>query len=526
MPHLSDQQAAYDRDSHSIVHSWNGIDAATLQFTSVAHAFGWDGPDYQHQVGTDYYENMLPFQPADGYREAGTAPYSLGGNNWAIGQVTGTLSRTLSFNAGGQAEARLTIASGSDRNSAISTLNSSRNTGFADQMSAVTTDWHGWLARTKLPATSNRRVVNVAKRSLITARLATDTESGAIVASANTQSPYGEDWIRDGAYINELLDMNGHRNMVTDHNRFYKRVQTTFTNLSLLRAPGNWPMNSYSSGVDGGPIPYEIDETGLGIWTLWRHYKYLGRWSGRAYLREVYPSIVLAADFLTDCEDHSNNLQCWAWEDDHVIPSQTLSGASAVYLGLKSAIRAARAMRDNSRRVASWRARLIRLRGAIDDLYDEENNAYRQSPSDPDASTVDYGTGGSFLWPVAFRPYSDSRMQGEADKVKAAMIGSLTSEQGSYEAKPLLGLAYAWSPLSSARKRMLNSVLRYMASRLTTETGLFGESWKRFNGRPLAGQAQPHVWEHALFYLAAVKINGSRPYTFGDGRSKLRRKSR
>ena len=308
--------------------------------------------------------------------------------------------------------------------------------------------------------------------------------------------------------------MNGHRNMVTDHNRFYKRVQTTFTNLSLLRAPGNWPMNSYSSGVDGGPIPYEIDETGLGIWTLWRHYKYLGRRSGRAYLREMYPSIILAANFLTRCEDRSNHLQCWAWEDDHVIPSQTLSGASAVYLGLKSAIRAARAMRDNSRRVASWRARLSRLRGAIDDLYDEENNAYRQSPSDPDASTVDYGTGGSLLWPVAFRSYRDSRMQGEADKVKGAMIASLTSEQGSYEAKSLLGLAYAWAPLSSERSRLLNSVLRYMASRLTTETGLFGESWKRFNGRPLAGQAQPHVWQHALFYLAAVKINGAQPYTF------------
>ncbi len=513
-PHLTDQQASYDSNSHSIVHSWHGLDAATLRFTSVAHAFGWDGPDYQHQVGTDHYENLLPFQPADGYREAGAPPYSLSGNNWAIGQVTGTLSTTLSFDGAGHAEARLTIASGPDHNSAVNTLNQSRGTSFNLQMDSVASDWRSWLVGTKLPASNSRRVVNVAKRSLITARLATDAESGSIVASSNTQSPYGEDWIRDGAYINEMLDMNGHHEMVTDHNLFYKRVQTTADNPSFLRDVGNWPMNSYASGVDGGPIPYEIDETGLGIWTLARHYKYLGPTQGRNYLRDVYPSIILAADYLTRCEDHVNHLQCWAWEDDHIVPSQTLSGASAVYLGLKSALMAARVMRDNSRRVALWRARFYRLRSAIDTLYDTENSAYRQSPSDEDAAKVDYGTGGSFLWPVAFRRYSDPRMQGEADKVREAMYASLTSDLGSYEAKPLLGLAYAWSPLSSAKKRMLNSVLRYMAGRLTTDTGLFGETWKRFNGRPFAGQAQPHVWAHTLFYLAAVKINGSQPYTF------------
>jgi hypothetical protein len=32
-------------------------------------------------------------------------------------------------------------------------------------------------------------------------------------------------------------------------------------------------------------------------------------------------------------------------------------------------------------------------------------------------------------------------------------------------------------------------------------------------------QDQPHVWEHTLFYLAAVRIEGAAPYSFaGSGR--------
>ena len=54
-----------------------------------------------------------------------------------------------------------------------------------------------------------------------------------------------------------------------------------------------------------------------------------------------------------------------------------------------------------------------------------------------------------------------------------------------------------------------------MARALPTRTGLFGESWKRLaNGRLLPVQDQPHVWEHTLFLMAALRIDGARPYSF------------
>ena len=54
-----------------------------------------------------------------------------------------------------------------------------------------------------------------------------------------------------------------------------------------------------------------------------------------------------------------------------------------------------------------------------------------------------------------------------------------------------------------------------MARSLTTPTGLFGESWTRLSsGHPLPVQDMPHVWEHTLFYLAALEIDGAHRYTF------------
>jgi hypothetical protein len=83
--------------------------------------------------------------------------------------------------------------------------------------------------------------------------------------------------------------------------------------------------------------------------------------------------------------------------------------------------------------------------------------------------------------------------------------------------KALLGLAYAWSSPTRAQSRELHSTLAYVAHRLTTSTGLFGEAWERFAGKPVAVQDQPHVWEHTLFWLAAVQIDGRRRYRFASG---------
>jgi nucleotide-binding universal stress UspA family protein len=512
---LSDQAATYDPAAYAIVNSWHGVDAASLKPTSVAVAIGFDLPDSGHQVGGDGYDPAtLLLQPEDPYLQVSRPPYTLGGSNSAAGQTTGALALPLRFDRHGQAAGRVEVSAGSTGADALRALANARSQDFRAQLRAVGRDWHSWLRHTLLPRSSDARVIDVAKRTLITVRLAIDPDSGAIVASSDTQGPYGEDWIRDGSFINQLLDRNGFASAVTRHDLFYARVQTSLANPSLLRPPGNWAMTSYGDGIDGGPIPYEIDETGLGIWALASHAAYLPNAERTAYLRAVYPAITRAADYLVICQDPVDGLQCYANEDDNITPSQTLHGAETTELGLRSALAAAAALGDVGLEAANWRARLQRLDAAIAFLYDPATRSYREGNNAGNAYNFSYGDGGWLLWPVQLRPYTSSTMIGEASAVSAEMEASFRAHQGGYEGKALLGLAYAWSTPTPAESAELRAALAYMASALTTSTGLFGESWERFGGLPTPVEDMPHVWEHTLFYLSALQIDGARRYRF------------
>src|SRR2546421_9688336 len=116
--------------------------------------------------------------------------------------------------------------------------------------------------------------------------------------------------MRAGSHITPLLARTGLTSPLPRHNLFYARVQTSATNPSPLRPPGNWAMASYGDGIDGAPIPWEIDETGLGIWALESHAGYLSASQRGRYLREVFPAIARAADHLTICVDPLSGLQC------------------------------------------------------------------------------------------------------------------------------------------------------------------------------------------------------------------------
>ena len=227
-----------------------------------------------------------------------------------------------------------------------------------------------------------------------------------------------------------MLDENGYATLVTQHNLFYARIQTSPTNPSAIRPSGNWTMAAYADGIDGAPIPWEIDETGLGIWTLYDHSTFLHGPAARTYLEQVYPAIVRSADFLTLCEDPTNGMQCTANEDDNYTPSQSLHGAEAVFLGLRSAVAAAKAMGDTGVRVGLWQARLDRLGAAIDRLYDPGKRAYGEGASGSNAYNLDYSDGGWLLWPVQYKRYDDPTMRGEADAVDRALRASLAAPRG------------------------------------------------------------------------------------------------
>jgi hypothetical protein len=519
MTWLSDQHAVYNARSHAILNWWRGTDEATGAPSPVALAMGFDGADSARQVGADGFDpGADPNGPADPYHQLAAAPYRLGGATKADGQTVGALATKLTFTKQGRAKARFTVAAGKTRSVAKATLAKIRKTPFASGMRTDAKRWRSWLGQTQLPKTTDERVMDLSKRALISLKLAMVPKTGAIVASSATQGPYGEDWIRDGAFFNEALDWNGFTNAVSKHNRFYTRIQASPENPSDVRPDGNWSEGSYGDGIDGLPIPWEIDETGLGTWTLYRHAAFLKGKEKTKYLDDVYPAIVRAADFLASCTDPETGLQCAANEDDNFAKTQTIHGAAPTVLALRSAIQAAALTGDTSSRVTAWQERLDELEAAVErELFDPETLLYRNKAGSTAIASMQ--NQGWLLWPVQIKPSTDPAMAATAERVSQGVRSALAGPKGSYELKGVLGLSYQWAEPTAEQSEVMKSYLVQIAAEHTTPTGLIGEAWRRFaDGSPAPVQDMPHVWVGILFYMSAYRVYGHQPYQFsGEG---------
>jgi hypothetical protein len=524
----NDDGGDYLQRRDAIVHERSGIDESTGATSSSALVLAFDETSERHHVGADTYET--PSGGTSAYDDASDG--RLSGGNSASGQADAALANQLSLASRRSASTTVIIAAGATRADAVQTLAAARRRSFGVASDAKATWWAKWLKSAPLPRDAPGVVVRLAKRALISLRQAIDADTpdideedapnlspgNLIVASIATQSPYGEDWIRDGAYLNYALDVAGHHATVRRHNFRYAVLQTKAGDSARgggTVPPGNWAMNFYADGVVGGTIPYEIDETGYGIWTLWNHYQFTKdiNYLFSDHEGVVYLAIQRAAQYLTDvCKDLTTNLQCVANEDDNPNPSQTLKGAMLVWLGLDSAAKAARVLNtvDSRLNAAKWAARRDELAAAIQtNFFDVGCSCY----------TADFEDGGTLLWPVRFLDFGSQTANAQAkvnwNEVSPAFAGK--ANRGRYEAKALLGNAHAWAG-RPAKQKLLKEGLRWVARVPTTnETGLLGEAWMRY---PTAESSiktmvsQPHVWEQVLFYLAALKVYGKQPYRF------------
>lgn len=560
----NDHRARYVDRLDAVVHDRSGVDQSTGEQRSVALAVGFEGESTGHQVGGDAYDPAA--EPAgrdgparDAYDDAATG--TLSGTDRYVGQATSALATTLSFGRGnGPATASGTVffAAGADETEAGTALGWARDRSFERLRREKENRLDDLLGDAPLP---NRRTVvrehgqaaaeaveATARRALISMVTAYDPESGAIVASITTQPPYGEDWPRDGAFFNYVLDLIGLHDWVEKRNRWYASVQqraaaeATSGNpepatdpgqlSSLNTVPGSWNMNYYGDGIPGGPIPYQIDTTGFVIWTMYDHYEVTDDVS---YLRSVYPSIRRAADFLVECRDPQTGLQCGGPEDDRPTEPtrQTINGAAPTWQGLKSAMQAARVL-GHEDDAARYEERMHELGQAIDrELYETENGCYGCG-----ANGFPYG---ETTWPLGFTPYADpdadptdpdadihdtpqvdnpfehprirSHMttdgRGVAELVQEPEAGEV--DDGGYDAKAIIPLAKARRGEDEPRSlSLIQDSVRWIATQHASEdTHVMGEFWRIYgegDDREVRSiQGQPHIWEQSLFYLAALE---------------------
>jgi GH15 family glucan-1,4-alpha-glucosidase len=504
----NDDGGNYVAKSDAAIWVRSGTDASTGAPSSVALALGFDTTSDGHQIGVDTFQTG----------GAGSSAYvdakdgKLSGDDTAAGQSDAALVDELAFRSKTSVSSVSYLAAGFTQEEALRALGRARQTSLAAVRSEKGRWWRNWLNDTVIPRNAPKPVTTLAKRALITARQ--NSALDLIVSSLATQEPEGLDWIREGAYINRMLDVSGHPEMVTAHNERYAELQATSATKPVggeTTPSGNWAQNYYADGVVGGPISYEIDETGLGIWTLWDHYTFT---HDRGYLLDVYEEIQLAAHYLSDnpplgCRDPSTGLQCLASEGDNPNPTQTLVGAQAAWLGLDAAASAAKVIGTDTAlaNAKKWSTRRDELAAAIKtNFFDADCKCY----------TTNYEVGGTNLWPVGFEPYGSSRSSSQADAnwkhVSRVLKGKET--QGGYESKAILGNAYEWAGRAAQHKH-LEDALMWVAKKATTDTGLLGEAWMRGpkDRSPIATmRAQPHAWSQAIFYLAALKTYGSEPW--------------
>jgi GH15 family glucan-1,4-alpha-glucosidase len=511
----NDSGASYDADADAVVHARSGVDESTASPSSVALTMGFAGRSEGHSIGADTYQGASGTSAYDDAEDG-----KLSGEESAPGQADAALADQLALTRTRSATTTLLVAAAVTPEESIDLLRSARERSASAAMRAKARWWRAWLQGTSLPRNAPRAVVAVAKRSLIVMRQATDpatrgTEAGGlIVASISTQPPLGLDWVRNGAYVNRALHEAGHDDMVARHDIRYAELQSQAGRPppggSAATTAGNWAQNYYADGVAGGPVPYEIDSTGLGMWTLWDHFAQTG---DRFYLTqrgEVYEAIQRAAQFLTDiCRDPTSNLQCASPDSQSTNPTTSLVGAQAVWLGLGAAVKAAEELGTptSEANAAKWTARRTEIGTAIHDrFHDEDCNCYTDDP----------GVGGTLLWPVGFLRYGSEEADAQAEVnfryVSRAMRGRV--DAGGDETKALLGNAFAWRGDPDDLVRVRRG-LTWIAQVPTADgTHVLGERWVRRKGRVTTISGQPHVPTHAMFYLASLRAFGKEPYSF------------
>jgi len=507
----NDAGASYRRRADAVVHSRQGTDQSTGEASAAALVMGFKGRSDGHQIGVDTYETGTGEVSA--YDDAANA--KLSGMRTAPGQADAAMADDIPLSRSRRGSTTVLIAAATTPDNALEALKQARSASAGRVRRAKANWWKRWLRGTRIPRNAPSPVVKLAKRALISARQTTDRR-GLIVASITTQPPHGLDWIRNGAYINRMLDLSRKRGMIALHNRRYAALQATALRKPRggeATPPGNWSQNYYADGVVGGPIPYEIDATGLGIWTLWDHYSITG---DDDYLFAVYEAIQAAAHYLSDdpplgCRDPATGLQCSANEEGNSALSRTLVGAQSVWLGLDAAVKAGRALGTETSKVNAqkWLDRRNELKAAIRANYlDARCSCYSR----------DHEAGGTNLWPVGLERYGSRISNGQADMnwryLRRVLRGDIRT--GGHESRALLGNAFAWRKQPAKLKRVRKG-LKWVARVPTTNgTGVLGEAWMRYprDSSPVQTMVgQPHVWSQAIFYLAAVKAWGAEAWS-------------
>lgn len=488
----------------------------------------------EDRLSTIVAEQGWQHQPQDALKDLEDG--ALSGSAVAAAQTNGALITELTFDTDGVAEGSALFAFGASRQAARTALDTARGQNVAARLAASEKATRDALAGVRLPADDlGQRVVDVALRALVNIYVARVAENGAIVASIARQSPYYLDWPRDGAFFGAALDVAGKGDWVDQRLRWFATLQRDKPTLgdpllnvdkpvdpvtgTKLFPAGAWEMNYYADGTLGGPTRFEIDNTALHIWSIAFHLAHTPRGPERQNAAKAYwPATKAAADLLVAWRDEATGLPAPANEDDNAAFTSTLHGASTVFAGLRGAARIARLLGEEEA-MKRYLDRAAELKRAIRAHYFiEGDNRYRIARPEAPGPIIDkigYQITGWLVWPAQYLRKDSSTLRSQIDFDLGRVSDVLEGRDGwgIYLGKPLIAAATLGN--DAQRKRAREAVI-VMAEKLATPNSLhFGEVFTvEKQGQELVfgnRTALPHVWEGALFYLAAMAVSDPQP---------------
>jgi hypothetical protein len=455
---------------------------------------------------------------------------TLEGSSLAAAQTNGALVTPLTFD-GDSAFAEVLIALGATREKARTALAAARATSFADRQAAAEAAARSALAGLPLPDPAlGDRVVKVAQRALVNLYVARDASSGAYLASVSHQPPYELDWPRDGAFDSVALDLGTGAPLAwnTQRGLWYSALaRTGATTGNPLLSPdpptdpdtgtkvypaGAWEMNYYADGRTGGTIRFEIDNTALHVWATVVHAATLSGDARKRFVDAVWPADARALDLLVRWRDPATGLAAPANEDDNVLNTSTLFGASAILTGLTAGARLAHHVGDEAR-AARCQARAAELAAAMDRAFrDPKTGLFRTDGIPPGAGTA--SPTAWLVWPARYFAPGDPALEAQLLSDMGQILPELRGigPGATYSAKNIIGAAL-YGREDGARAMAREAIVR-LADIATPDTLHFGEAFVHTDAGWQNVTSMPHVWEGVLFYLAAMALSKDAPARF------------
>lgn len=375
------------------------------------------------------------------------------------------------------------------------------------------------------------------RRSLLTFKLMSDEQTGAVIAAPEFDpgytacGGYAYCWGRDAAYITVAMDLAGYHEMA---GAFYRWVLTS-------QEPEGWWMHRHYASGHWGPSwgLIQVDETGSILHGMAVHARLHG---GQCFARHVWPSVQKAANWLITNMDPQTGLPKPAvdlWEER--MAEQTYS-AGAVYGGLMAAADLADLV-GQPEQAARYRAAGLELKQAIlretvregsflrgrflevnQDQYEQaraaglavrtvttpKGHTIYLLDEDPVADTSLLGMSCPFKAVEPDDPVMVKTAQGLTEALWSRPAGGMLRYQGDHYRGGLNPwvLCTLWLGIYEAERgnrQTAEQILDWAVAR-RTRTGLLAEQVD-----PVTGEAVwvvPLTWSHAMYVLLALELYG------------------